>query len=122
MPRKAKTPTTERFTFCQPLSALYSDQKHIDKLRADIYATTEKLHAQIVALRNSIPTADNSDARNAVQYIVDRATYKVDDIQSLIHSVGDRKIIEYKQVREKKKRARTKDQDQKKKVKKPKLA
>lgn len=111
MPRKAKTPSTERFTFEQPLSHLYSDRAAIDKLRADILATTEKLYGQLIALRNTIPTADNSDGRNAVQSLVDRGLYKVNDIQTLIGTVGDRKIKEYKKVRAIKRSNKSKAQE-----------
>lgn len=122
MPRKSKTPSTERYLFCRSLSVLYSDRPAIDKLRADIFATTEKLNHQIIALRNTIPTADNSDARNTVQYIVDRATVKIEDLQSLIHSVGDRKIIDYQKIRKLKKKNQGKHQEQAREVKRIKRA
>lgn len=118
MPRKAKTPSTERYTFDQSLSHLYSDRAAIDKLRADISATTDKLQSQLTALRNTIPTADNSDGRNAVQFLVDRGIYKVNDIQTLFSTIGDRKIKEYKKIRESKRRIKAKEQEI---TKKPKL-
>lgn len=117
MPRKAKTPSTDRYTFNQPLSHLYSDRAAIDKLRADILATSDKLQSQFVALRNTIPTADNSDGRNAVQYLVDRGLHRVNDIQILIGTVGDRRIKEYKKVRAIKRINKAKEQETTKKTK-----
>jgi hypothetical protein len=117
MPRKAKTLSTVRFKFGQPLSHLYSDRAAIDKLRADILATADKLQGQLIALRNTIPTADNSDGRNVVQSLVDRGLYKVNEVQTVIGTIGDRKIKEYKQVRAAKRRIKAKDQEATKKAK-----
>ena len=116
MPRKAKTPSTKRYTFNQSLSQLYLDRATIDKLRADISATTDKLQGQLVALRNTIPTADNSDGKNAVQFLVDRGLYKVNEIQTLFGTIGDRKIKEYKKVRAIKRSNKSKTQETTKKT------
>lgn len=110
MPRKSKTPTTERYTFAQSLSELYSDRESINKLRADILATNDKLVKQLVALRNTIPTADNSDGRNAVHDLVERGIQKTFEFEQLFDIITDRKIKEYIAVRKEKKKERAKKQ------------
>ncbi|KAF1321051.1 Retroelement pol polyprotein, partial [Globisporangium splendens] len=123
MPRK-KTPAVDRYTFAQPLSALYSDDPAVDKLRANLYATTEKLSSQLIALRNTIPVVDDSDARNYVHEIVVRAQVHVNDLQSILGIFTDRKVKEHKKTRERKVRERAelkrKAQDSQEAKKKPK--
>ncbi|KAF1316449.1 Retroelement pol polyprotein, partial [Globisporangium splendens] len=118
------TPAVDRYTFAQPLSALYSDDPAVDKLRANLYATTEKLSSQLIALRNTIPVADDSDACNYVHEIVVRAQVHVNDFQSILGIFTDRKVKEHKKTREQKARERAelkrKAQDSQEAKKKPK--
>jgi hypothetical protein len=99
MPRKKK-PTVERFTFAQPLSALFSDQVTFDKLRADLFATTDKLENQLVALRNSIPVASDSDARNVLHQLVVDLEDRIDSVRNHLDIILSRRIKAYKSIRE----------------------
>ncbi|KAF1313207.1 Retroelement pol polyprotein, partial [Globisporangium splendens] len=79
---------------------------------------------QLIALRNTIPVADDSDARNYVHEIVVRAQVHVNDLQSILGIFTDRKVKEHKKTREQKVRERAelkrKAQDSQETKKKPK--
>ena len=102
MPRRKKS-TVDRFTFSEPLSALFADQEIYDKLRADLFATTEKLEHQLIALRNSIPVASDSDARNVIHETVVIVEERIDSIRNNLDIVLNRHIKSYKKIRADKK-------------------
>ena len=98
---KRKTRETED-SFCGRAGTLFKfagDKEKIEKLRRDFYATTTKQQKLVKLIRNEIPNANDSDARNILQELTDRLTHRLQQIDDLLAGFTDRKIHEYKRRR-----------------------
>lgn len=98
--------------FCFSVGSLFDNcgaKTRAKKLRRDIHATIVKQTKLVKLLRNEIPDALDSDARNVLQELTDRLTNRFEQAEDLVITFADHKISTYEKTRRDKKRQRRED-------------
>jgi hypothetical protein len=98
MPRKKKAQVEE---FSESLNTLFpSGSDHqAERLRVKFNASLEVQYSLIKRLRNTIPDASNSDARNALQDLSDNLLTHLSELSNQVGVLTNRRIKEYSKVR-----------------------
>lgn len=98
MPRKKKAQLDQ---FSESLDTLFPSGSNIEaeRLRTKFNTSLEAQYSLVKRLRNTIPDASNSDARNLLQDLSDNLLTHLSELSNRVGVITNRRIKEYSKVR-----------------------